>query len=55
MTALVVAQTIAPAYRIQITVGTSKPSSGRVIDMVSEIPVATTSHQAIPKLAISVM
>ena len=55
LTALVVAQMIIPAQMIQTTVGTSKPTSGRVIAIVSEMPVPTTSHQAKPKLASIVM
>ena len=54
LTALVVAQMIIPAQRIQTTVGTSKPTSARVTEIVSEMPVPTTSHQAKPRLAIIV-
>ncbi len=54
-TALVVAQMIPPDHRIHTMVGTSMPRSDRVTEMVSEIPVPTTSHHAIAKLAAIVM
>ena len=50
-TALVVAQMISPAQMTHTSCGTANPrSSARVSEIVSEIPVAATSHHAAPKL-----
>ncbi len=50
-TAFVVAQMIMPAQMTQTAVGTSRPTDPRVTLIVSEMPVATTSHQAMRMLA----
>ena len=51
LTALVVAQIIAPAHNTQTKLGTSRlRSPARTSEISSEIPVVATIHQAIPKL-----
>ncbi len=52
LTALVVAQMISPAHITNAHAGTCQPGKPeRVSEIVSEMPVAATSHQAIPKLS----
>ena len=55
LTAFVVAQMMIPAQITQTNPGTSMPSWARASEIVSEIPVAPISAQAIPKLISIVM
>ena len=55
LTALVVAQIRRPAQITHTAVGTSMPTSARVSEIVSEMPVFATSSHPIPMLASIVM